>query len=151
MSLKSLLTKIWNTIKNLFAGIPPELKSAIRIGVVVAENAKLLIDSPATDVLTAIIPGGIDDKIKDLLRLKLPLILSELKLVDSCGDITDPAQLTTCAISVIQNLQGDIKSAFLHNLSILVAQVVSDGKLTWSDGVYLLEWYYQYKYKNIAL
>jgi ferric iron reductase protein FhuF len=44
---------------------------------------------------------------------------------------------------VLQGLDGDIKSAFLHNISILVAQVAADGKLTWSDGVYILEWYYQ--------
>jgi len=44
---------------------------------------------------------------------------------------------------VLQGLDGDIQSAFLHNLSILVAQVAADGQLTWSDGVYLLEWYYQ--------
>jgi hypothetical protein len=42
---------------------------------------------------------------------------------------------------------GDIKSAFLHNLSILVAQVAADGKLSWGDGVYILEWYYQHEYK----
>ncbi|MDB5003532.1 MAG: hypothetical protein JWQ34_1757 [Mucilaginibacter sp.] len=150
MSLKSFLSKIWNEIKNLFAGIPAELKTAIHIGVIVAENAKIFIDSPAADVLTALIPGDIDDKIKDLLRAKIPVILSELKLADSCQNITDPAQLTTCAVKVIQGLDGDIKSAFLHNLSILVAGVAADGKLSWSDGVYLMEWYYQYQYKTTA-
>jgi hypothetical protein len=150
MSLKSLLKKILNSIKKLFTDIPAELKSAIHIGVVIAENVKLFIDSPAADVLTAIIPGSIDDKIKDLLRSKLPLILSELKLVDNCVGITDPVQLTRCGINAIQNLNGDIKSAFLHNLSILIAKATADDQLSWSDGVYLLEWYYQHKYKSVA-
>jgi hypothetical protein len=150
MSLKSFLSKIWNEIKNLFAGIPAELKTAIHIGVIVAENVKTFIDSPAADVLTAIIPGDVDDKIKDLLRAKIPLILSELKLADSCQNITDPSQLTICAVKVIQGLDGNIKSAFLHNFSILVAQTSADGTLSWSDGVYLLEWYYQHQYKTTA-
>jgi hypothetical protein len=150
MSLKSFLSKIWNEIKNLFSGIPTELKTAIHIGVVVAENVKTFIDSPAADILTTLIPGDVDDKIKDLLRAKIPLILSELKLADSCQNITDPAQLTICAVKVIQGLDGDIKSAFLHNLSILVAGVAADGTLSWSDGVYLLEWYYQHQYKTTA-
>jgi hypothetical protein len=149
MNLKSFLSKIWNEIKNLFAGIPAELKTAIHIGVIVAENVKTFIDSPAADILTALIPGDVDDKIKDLLRAKIPVILSELKLADSCQNITDPAQLTTCAVKVIQGLDGDIKSAFLHNLSILVAGVASDGTLSWSDGVYLMEWYYQHQYKAV--
>jgi hypothetical protein len=147
MSLQSFLSKIWNQIKALFDGIPADMKTAIHIGVEVTENVKTFIDSPAADILTAIIPGDIDDEVKNLLRAKLPTILTELKLADSCGQLTDPAEITKCAVRVLQSLDGDVKSAFLHNLSILVAQVAADGKLTWSDGVYILEWYYTHKFK----
>lgn len=150
MSLQSFLTKIWNQIKALFDGIPAELKTAIHIGVTVTENIKTFVDSPAADVLTAIIPGDIDDEVKSWLRAKLPTILTELKLADSCGTLTDPSEITACAVKVLQGLDGDIKSAFLHNLSILVAGVASDGKLSWSDGVYILEWYYQHEFKVAA-
>ena len=150
MSLTTFLTKIWAGIKNLFDGFPSELKIAVYIGVIVTEAIKAFVDSPEADVLTAIIPGSIDDDIKNLLRAKLPTILTELKLADSCSSLTDPAQITACAIKVLQGLDGDIKSAFLHNISILVAQVAADGKLTWSDGVYILEWYYQNVDKSAA-
>ncbi|MGZ3819718.1 MAG: hypothetical protein ACXVB6_03940 [Mucilaginibacter sp.] len=148
MSLQSFLSKIWNQIKTLFDGIPAELKTAIHIGVVVTENIKNFTDSPAADILTAIIPGDIDDEIKNWLRAKLPAILTELKLADSCAALTDPAAITACAIKVLQGLDGDIRSAFLHDLSILIANVAADGKLSWSDGVYILEWYYQHQYKS---
>jgi len=150
MSLKSFLAGIWAGIKSLFDGMPTELKNAIHIGVVVTENIKLFVDSPAADVLTAIIPGEVDDAVKQLLRAKLPVILTELKLADSCAGLTDPAEITACAIKVLQGLAGDVQSAFLHNLSVLIAQVAADGKLTWSDGVYLLEWYYQHEYKTAS-
>lgn len=150
MSLKSFLTKIWNQIKALFEGIPSELKTAIHIGIEVTENLKTIVDSPAADILTAIIPGNIDDEVKSWLRAKLPTILTELKLADSCGQLTGPAEITKCAVQVLQGLDGDVKSAFLHNLSIFVAQVAADGKLSWSDGVYILEWYYQHEFKARA-
>lgn len=150
MSLKSFITKLWAEIKSLFDGIPAELKTAIHVGVVVTEGLKAFVDSPAADVLTAIIPGDIDDDLKNLLRAKLPQILTELKLADSCAGLTDPSQITKCAITVLQSLDGDINSAFLHSLSILIAQVASDSKLTWSDGVYILEWYYENEYKAVA-
>ena len=150
MSLQTFLSKIWAEIKDLFSGMPAELQIAIHIGVIVTENIKNFVDSPAADVLTALIPGDADDELKDLLRAKLPAILTELKLADSCGTLTDPAQITACAIKVLQGLDGDIQSAFLHNLSVLVAQVAANGKLTWSDGVYILEWYYQNEYKAAA-
>jgi hypothetical protein len=150
MSLSSFLAKIWAEIKSLFEGIPAELKTAIHIGVLVTENIKNFVDSPAADILTAIIPGDIDDEVKSWLRVKLPTILTELKLADSCGSLTDPAAITECAVNVLQGLDSNVKSAFLHNLSIMVAEVASDGKLTWSDGVYLLEWFYKNEFKPAA-
>ncbi len=150
MSLQTFLAKIWSEIKNLFDGIPAELKTAVHIGVVVTENIKNLVDSPVADVLTAIIPGDLDDEIKNWLRAKLPVILTELKLADSCGALTDPQEITKCAIKVLRGLDGDIKSAFLHNLSVLIAQVASDGKLSWADGVLILQWYYQNEFKAAA-
>ncbi len=148
MSLKIFVSKIWAEIESLFNGIPAELKAAIHIGVLVTENIKTFVDSPTADILTEIIPGELDDEIKNLLRAKLPAILTELKLADNCGGLTDPSQITKCAILVLKKLDGDIQSAFLHNLSIFVSQVTADGKLSWSDGVYLLEWYYQHRYKT---
>lgn len=148
MSLKSFLAKIWSTIKSLFDGMESELKTAIYISVLIVENIKKFIDSPGADILTALIPGDIDDKIKDLLRDKLPVILTELKLADNCLELTDQNEITACAIKTLQGLSDNVQSAFLHSLSVLIAEVIADGKLTWSDGVYLSEWYYQHKYKT---
>jgi hypothetical protein len=150
MSLKTFLTKIWAGIESLFNSFPAELKTAIHIGVIVTENIKNFVDSPAADILTAIIPGDIDDEIKNWLRAKLPEILIGLKVDDSCGSLTDPQQITECAVKVVQGLAGDVKSALLHSLSIFIAQTASNGKLTWTDGVTILEWYYQNVYKVAA-
>jgi hypothetical protein len=150
MSLKSILSKIWTEVQGLFNGIPTELKTAIHIGVAITEAVKTFVDSPAADILTTIIPGDADDDLKALLRAKLPEILTELKLADSCSELTDPAQITTCAIKILQGLDGDIQNSFLHSLSILIAQVAANGQLSWSDGVYILQWYYQNKYKAAA-
>ncbi len=148
MSLNSFLSKIWSSLKSLFDGLPAEFKLAIHIGVLITENIKHFVDSPGADVLTALMPGDIDDKIIALLKAKLPAILVELKLADNCADLTDPNEITACAIEVLKGISGDISSAFLHNLAILIAQVAADGKLSWSDGVYVLEWYYQHNFKT---
>src|ERR1700750_1738542 len=110
MSLQSFLAKIWSQIKALFEGIPAELKTAVHIGVVVTQNIKNFVDSPAADIFTTIIPGDIDDDVKNWLRAKLPTILTELKLADSCSGLTDPNAITACAVKVLQELDGDVKS-----------------------------------------
>ena len=66
------------------------------------------------------------------------------------GRSIKPAIWTRANQAFMQGLDGDVQSSFLHSLSVLVSQVASDGKLTWSDGVYLLEWYYQNEYKPAA-
>lgn len=143
MSLQSFLTKIWGELKSLFVNFPAKLKVAVAAGVVITENLKTFVDSPVADVLTAIIPGTLDDSIKTLLRQKLPGILTDLKLVDVTLGLTDPDAITANAIKVLQDMDPSVSSAFLHSISVLVAQVAADGKLSWGDAVYIQEWYYK--------
>lgn len=145
--LKRLLHSIGAFFKNIFEGLTPKLKTAIHIGVTITETIKNFADSGVADILTSIIPGDLDDKIKDKLRLALPKIVVELKLVESSLGLKDPQEIMRAAVKVIQQLDGDYKSAFLHDLSILTAQVVADGKLDWKDAVFLLEYYYQHVVK----
>lgn len=146
--LLKFLQHIWDAIKNIFEGLPDEFKKAIHIGVTVVEKMKTVVDSPEADIITAIIPGDIDDAIKEKLRDALPKILAELLLAQDCSNLTNSADIVKCAIQTLQEIEGDFKSAFLHDLSILIAQVAADGKLSWSDGTYILQWYYDHKFKN---
>ncbi len=150
MSLGNFFKHIWDGVKHLFDDLPKDIKVAIHVGVLVTEKIKTFIDSGAADVLTAIIPSELDDVVKTKLRQVLPKILSELKLADKCGGLTDPNEITKCAIQTLQQIEGDFKSAFLHDLSILIAQVASDGKLDWKDGASILQWYYTHKFKAAA-
>lgn len=143
MSLNAFLTKIWNKIKTLFDGVPSDIKAAVHISVIVTENLKTFVDSPAADIITALIPGNVDDQAKLLLRAKLPAILTALKLADNCSQQTDPTETTRCAIKVLQTMTGDVKSAFLHNIAVLLTKALAADKLNWSEGVIISEWYYQ--------
>lgn len=146
------IRKIIQALKDLFHKLPEEAKNAIHIGVVVVEKIKTFVDSPAVDVLTAIIPGTIDDAIKTKLREALPKILMELKLADTCGSLTDPQQITSCAISTLQKIGDDFisdaaKKRFYDSIAVLVATVAADGKLDLSDAAYAIKWYYDHVYK----
>ncbi|MBC7509677.1 MAG: hypothetical protein H7320_13155 [Ferruginibacter sp.] len=147
MSLKSFLNKIANFFANIFNKLLPELQNAVHIGVTITEAIKTFDtkNGVIVDILTAIIPGDVDDLIKTKLREALPKIVVELKLVDATLGLTDPAEIMAAAVKVIQGLDGNTNSAFLHSFSVLAAQVAADGKLDFGDGVYLLQWYYDHK------
>ena len=148
MSLKTFLQKILDQIKSLFNNMPNEIAIALKIGITITENIKNFVDSPIADVLTIIIPGDIDDMVRSKLRLSLPVVLTELKLVESSLNLTQQNAITSAAIETIKTMDKTIKSGVLHQLSILITQVAADGKLSWSDGVYLSQWYYENKFKT---
>lgn len=153
MSLKSFLSKIWADIKSVFDKLPSELRSTAHIAVTITENIKNFSDSSVADIITLLIPGDIDDKIKEWLRAKLPDILTALRLVDSISTLTDPNEIIAAALSTLKNMDSNVQNAFVHDLSVLIAQEVSKAQnntLKWSDGVYIIEWYYQHKFKHAA-
>lgn len=147
MNLPAWLQKIAQFIQSLFSHIPAELQTAIHTGVTITENLKNFVDSPATDILTTLIPGNLDDKIKTALRQALPGILTQLKLADSCASAHTPEDITACATQTLQALDGNVQNAFLHSLAVMVTQVAADGKISWQDTACIVEWYYQHCFK----
>lgn len=82
-SIIELFASNWESFAaKLFKKIPHSLKEKIIIGIVIVENIKKFIESPAADFLTAIIPGDLDDKIKDKLRFILPVIWERYNLAN---------------------------------------------------------------------
>jgi hypothetical protein len=146
MSIKSFLTKLWTTIKKLFQGFDQEIKVAIQTAVLIVENLKNYAESAEADALTAIIPGELDDNLKNWLRQKLPDILKRLKLADEA--FNNDEEVIASATKQLKSLPNEYRNGFLHTLSILIAQIIADGRLTWQDGVYVLQWYYQHQFKT---
>ena len=150
MSIFSFIAGLWSAIQKLWKKFPAELKTAVHIGISVVENIKAFIDSPVADILTAIIPGDLDDKMKENLRRALPVWLQALRLADDTFSLKDPQAIMETALQSIRELDPVISAGVYHQLSILIAQVAADGKLTWSDGVVVLEYVYKNEYKAVA-
>lgn len=77
---ETFAAKAWNKV-------PKELQEKFNVGVEVVELLKKFIESPAADIVTALIPGHYDDDVKNWLRHYLPLILADYK------DITNSDKL----------------------------------------------------------
>ena len=144
MSLKKFFRKIGLFFEKLFKGLLPDLKKAVHIGVIVTNAIKDfdLKNAGTVDIITKLIPGEIDDKIKDKIREELPMIVTQLQLVDNTMMLTNKDEIVASAVKTLQQLSGDYRSSFLNSLSIIIAQVAADGKLDWNDAKYILAWYY---------
>lgn len=147
MSLKSFFHAIGEFISNIFKKAEPVAKKAVAFAVDLTNKVKDFDDkNPGTvDLLTQIIPGSADDKVKTAIREKLPQIMTELKLVDSTLNLTDPNEIVASAIATLKTLSGDYKAAFLSSLANIVAVVAADGKLDMNDAILLVKWYYDHQ------
>lgn len=143
--MKKILKKIGDWISNLFHSISPKIQKAVSIAINVTNAIKNfdLKNPSVADILTTIIPGDVDDNVKNILRAELPKIVVELKLVDSTLNLKDPNEIMEAALKVLQQLDKDYSSAFLHSMATLIAQVVADGKLDWKDAVYIVQYFYE--------
>lgn len=87
-------------IKKIYKKIPDELKVKLAAIVQVVENIKNFVDSPTADLITAIIPGDLDDDLKEWLRKVLPVILYKYK------DISGPGYYHLVATELTMKLTG---------------------------------------------
>jgi len=144
MSLKKFFRKIGQFFEKLFKGLLPELKKAVHVGVTITNAIKEfdLANGGTVDIITKLIPGEWDDKLKEKVRDELPMIMVQLQLVDNTMTLTNKDEIVASAVKTLQQLSGDYRSAFLNSLAIIVAQVAADGKLDWNDAAYILKWYY---------
>lgn len=97
--LETFKTKWPEFVVKLFNKIPKELKDKIAIGIVVVERIKIFIESPVADFVTAIIPGDLDDKIKERLRVILPIILERYNVANQSKLTPEASHLIATTIN----------------------------------------------------
>jgi phage-related minor tail protein len=151
MSLKSFLHNIWASLSKLFSDLVPKVKAAIHTGVVITDAIKKFDDSTpwVGDLITTLIPGDVDDKIKDKIREALPNIVIELKLVDAAMDKTKPDEILLAAIAALKPIiKSNAGKDFLDSIAVEISIVASDGRLTWDDAKQIVKWYHDHEYQK---
>lgn len=76
-------------LKTFFAKVDDQIKIILPIGISVVDKIKTFVDSPVADVVTTIIPGEFDDRLKNILRAFLPTALLNLRNWKELDDIKD--------------------------------------------------------------
>ena len=144
------LQGIWIGISKLFHKVEDEVKKAIPVAINVVEQIKKVLDSPVADVITAIIPGDADDKLRAKLQLVLPGLILKFQLVAAIGDIADENEKFQAILKAINLSPDETKNVFYHGLASLILESISDGKLSWSDATAICQYYYEHEFKHAA-
>lgn len=150
--MKNLLNKIKTFFLWLIGSAKKGLEKYARIGIIVTNAIKKFDDKNplVADLITSLIPGDLDDRIKAKIRKELPKVVIQLGLVNAAAGLTDPDEILVAASDFLQTIKSDyaIREGHLNNLAIVIAQIASDGKLTWDDAVYLVKQIFDKEFRN---
>lgn len=142
------MKKIWQWIKGLFGKAEHMVHKYIMPAVTVVEALKTFVDSPVADILTAIIPSTVDDAVKITLRRVLPQVLLEMQIIsDYEGNKDDPQKVIELVLERVKQLSPQAQATFWHALAVMISDCMTDGHLSFSEVVHLVQYTYDYLYK----
>ena len=125
--IKFFLMKLFLSLGHFFKQLEDTSQTAIAKAVELVNVVKTWEKSheELINFITALIPGNLDNIIVDKIR----------EVLNKVGSVTV--------------LTGDERKLFYHNLAIQFSLIIGNGKLTFNDVVYLVQWYYD-NHKSIT-
>jgi hypothetical protein len=147
-----ILQQVWTFVKGLFSKTGDEVKEHIPTAIRVVEGIKKVMDGPVDDIIfflvKAAIPGPADDliidRVKAAIEKALPLVLSQMYLIESIAGIQDKNLQLQAILDVIKLSPDESKAMFYHNLCSMILTALADGKLTLGEAFQIS----QYAYDN---
>lgn len=136
------MKKIFQFLKRLFAKTKFFVQQYVRPSIEVVEALKSFLDSPAAPIITALIPGYVDDAIAARISKLLPEVLRVLGYAEECSKAQTNDALVQCVIAKIRLFPEERKNAAFHNIASLLSHYLSDGKLSWMEAIHLAEMTY---------
>lgn len=143
MSIKTLISHIWEAIGSIFHHAEAEVKGVFlpaAIGIVSA--LKAITEFDQADIIGSLV-GKAGPVFEEKIRNELPKILTELKLVSSVANAGTPEQIIQAALNELHLSSDRAKDAFYHSIAAMLVVDLADGKLSWSEAVELVEFYYK--------
>lgn len=139
-------------LTKLFNGLKSKARVFVPIAIKAVEAVKVVWDTPVDDILAFVVKAAIKgqaddiliDKIKVTVETWLPKILLELKMIDSIVQIENQNEQLKAILAQFKLSSDESKNIFLHGLAVLIAEKLSDGKLTWSESAQIMEAAFKY-------
>jgi hypothetical protein len=143
--MKTFLQNILTKIKGFFTKAEDQTKKITLIAIKLTEGLKAIRDGKVDDVVLAIvkyaIPGSgpLVDSAMAFVDKYLPTTILSLKMVNSIANITDRNEQMKAILALFQFSEDIEKNAAYHDFCAKAIFCLSDGKLTWSECVYLAQ------------
>lgn len=145
-----MLRKLRDAIREFFGALPSQIKVIASQSLQVTTALKLILDNPVADVVTTIIPGDWDEKLKASVLQAIEKALPYLQIVDTCKHHTDVNDMLKCWVVEVSKLPRHAQNAMLQKLASLLMAQMHNNELKQSLYDYYQQAYYssQKEWKN---
>jgi len=116
-------------VKKILTFLDEEILGHIDVALKVTTAIQKFLISPVSDIVTALIPGQIDDTIKAKLIPILQTVVPTLAIMDSCKTKTTFEQQLSCFITNLKAQDPDLQQAILNKMAALITAKLHDQKL----------------------
>lgn len=122
-------TKIKSSIKTLLRKFDNYVDAHIETALKLTSALKDIIASPVGDIVTVIIPGDLDNRIRMQLIDALDKSIASLSIIESCKQQTELNEKLKCFVAQLQEHEPHLQEAILHKLASLVAGHLDGARL----------------------
>jgi hypothetical protein len=148
-----MIRKLWLSVsgwvKGIFGNSLVWLKKNSQIAVNVTQKLKEIIESPVADLVTALIPGELDNKIKDLLRKIVPEVAIKVGIAHNILQASEePNEAIAKIVEYLKTLPKEGRAAFWIQFAGELNFVLADGEITFPEAVALSQLVYAEFYKK---
>lgn len=122
-------TKFKLRIRKLLSQFDNLLESNIDTALYITTRLKQLLASPAADLLTAIIPGNVDDIIRRQLIYTIDKVLEGLTIAGNCQQFSSTADKLKCFATQLQQAEPHLADAILQKMASLLTAELDGNRL----------------------
>jgi hypothetical protein len=141
--MKNVFKQIIIWIKSNLGNLLDQFKITSNTAVLIVGKLKTIVESDVVDIAVDLIPGNIDNLIVDKARIILPIVIKKLSLVSGIAqDSTTNSEAVSKFIEYLRGLEPEGRKAFWVTLAAEINIALSDGKLSFSEGVILTQLIY---------
>jgi len=113
--------KIKGQLKGLLAQFDNYLENNVDTALKISSELKSILSSPVADIVTAIIPGTVDDAVRNELVQALSKVVDALTIADSCRQSVNANEKLCCFVQQLKLRDPRFQDAMLQKFASLLA------------------------------
>lgn len=142
--MKNVFKQIVNWVKGNLGNVLNQFKITSNTAVLIVGKIKNIVESEAVDVAVDLIPGQVDNLIVDKARLIIPIVIKKLSLASGIiQESNTNSEAVAKFVEHLRSLNPEGRKAFWVTLAAELNIALSDGKLSFAEGVILTQLIYK--------